>query len=155
MISKPPSLTVKRVLACIEPDLCPEVIITHAHGLVRALHARLTVLHVVDHRYRGPAYHIFRQAGELALAQAQYLLRGEDEVDVRLEEGNPLRVILREVEAVDLVLIASRAKVGWQPCWQGSLVGALLRHSHTAVHVIPCPDAPTEEGFRGRGRRHA
>jgi nucleotide-binding universal stress UspA family protein len=144
---------VKEGRAVYQHILCPtdfseacRAALDQAMRLAASLEARLTVLHVIH----DPALDEEEEDEEMRAFYAELQARAEERmaelvppgarggIDCRIQRGEPIREILREVmtEGVDLVLLGSHGKSGVEAKPFGTTARALVVLSPAPVLVV-------------------
>lgn len=155
------SLSVHRVLVCLDGSPASEVCLPYAIAIARTFGSRLTLMHVMQHphsEHHKPQtadaldWEISRQEARAYLerhGQATALALGRP-VDVRLEQGHPAQRIVglaRELGA-DLTVLGSHGEAGVTAWNLGSTVqqvlavmrsSVLIAHSSTIVTNVARP----------------
>jgi nucleotide-binding universal stress UspA family protein len=143
--------TLSRILCAVDLERASERALDRALSLALVGDARLFILHATP-----PNAPFSWRAG----ARRQYLteLRERAEakgVKVRVEEqhGDPARVIVLHANArnVDIVILGSNRRRGWQRLREGSVAERVLRRAAWPVLIVPW-DARTT-GVLGKKKR--
>jgi nucleotide-binding universal stress UspA family protein len=128
-----------------------------ACSLARERGARLVVLHVVptslSAEQRGFGEDIEEELSRVSMPDANV------DVERRLEEGDPTRVILRVARELnsDLIVLGSHGRTGFGRLLMGSVAEQLLREACCPVLTVKTPLQATEtaDQRRQRGGRRA
>jgi nucleotide-binding universal stress UspA family protein len=129
--------TIKKILCAVDRTKGSRNAFDHALSLARAGQGRLYVLHAV------PASHPFsrHQAERFELLTSLQKRAERAGVPVRTVEqhGDPAGVIILHANArkVDLVVLGSNRRRGWQRFREGSVGDRVLRRAAWPVLVVP------------------
>jgi len=129
--------TLGRILCAVDLEKASERAFDRALSLAVIGRAKLFVLHVVpkDVRYSSRAAERLQYLTEL---RERAKAAG---VEVRVEEqqGDPIRVIVLHANArkVDIVVLGSNRRRGWQRLREGSVSERVLRQAAWPVLIVP------------------
>ena len=129
--------TIKKVLCAIDLTKASRSAFERALSIAKTSNARLYVLHAV------PRTHPFswQQTERLELLTSLRQRAERDGVPVRIVEqhGDPARVIVLHANdrKVDLVVLGSNRRRGWQRFKEGSVGERVLRRAEWPVLIVP------------------
>lgn len=124
--------------------------------LAEVMHARVTLLHVIDNRYIGglfaglaanPVDHwleVGREAEREMRSFVAALPAGSPEPETTICEGLPFEETVRLAERLpaQLIVVGSRGRTGIERFLMGSQAELILRHARTPVMVVRSPEQP-------------
>ena len=130
-------MTINTILCAIDLSKASRNAFDRALSIARVSGARLYLLHAV------PADHPFSWRQHERLERLTRLRRREERNDVRVrtveQHGDPARVIVLHANSrnVDLVVLGSNRRRGWQRFREGSVGERVLRRAAWSVLIVP------------------
>jgi len=119
-----------RILLCVAGPSPLKPVISFAGIIARATGSEVTLLHVIRRREEEPS-------GKQVLGLAQEML-SDLMVEARIRQGDPVGMILAEIQEgdYDLVAIGARREVSLAPLLLGSVALQVIRRAPTSVLVV-------------------
>lgn len=129
----------RRILAAIDFSPRSQRVLRYAAGLAQMTGGHITVLHVIPGPASGDPEPVWTERAIATLKQ--------ELLDAGLDPATPVHVVhggvAEEVgrfaceHRADLLLLAGRAKPGWNGSWLGGTAETILRHARVPVLVLP------------------
>ena len=147
-----------RILVSLDGSIFSERILPYARALAAAFRSELVLLTVPEvpevEDYRAPMEAVESIRSQTVSTMQNFLdavarsLR-EDRIDVRtLTKGSlPVRTIVSvgDEEDVDMIMLTSRGRGGWDLLFMGSVAERVVDQSTKSVFMVPIHDRPVKE----------
>ncbi|MGD8751959.1 MAG: universal stress protein [Anaerolineales bacterium] len=146
---------VDRILVALDGSIFSERVLPYARSLAKAFSSELILMcvpavpEVQDYRAPSDAVQAIRQKAELNMrkfleAVARSLRQDGLKVRTLVTGSMPARTIvtIAEEEGVDLIMLTSRGRGGWDLLFMGSVAERVVQNTHTPVFMVPIHDRP-------------
>lgn len=141
-----------RIVVGVDGSTEAEAALRYGAGLATAMNKRLDAVTVwsypIAYSPLPPAYNPDEDARSIARQTAESVFGPEWPAgfDAFEREGNPARVLIKESEDADMVIVGSRGHGGFAGLLLGSVSAQVAEHAHCPVLVYHDPEAQKAPG---------
>ncbi|NLL95183.1 MAG: universal stress protein [Thermoplasmatales archaeon] len=118
--------------------------------MAKCFGAKITALYVLDHTVfvNMPldsavmnVYSVLEKEGKNAVGYVEEVAKGAGiEVDTKIVEGSPVKVIVEESSEHDVIVMGSLGRTGFSKLMMGSVAEKVVRYSKCPVMVVRPPE---------------